>query len=251
MTARRRFRSSRGRDAIEVWTVLALVALVVVGVLVLSACSSLPPPTDVNLTATGISADFPDPADLTREETEKARIRAETERVLARECYRTLQVGGGRHFLCPGMSPGRTDRPDGIDAPAAPDAAWTPSGDLLARLKADEGPMLATVQDGHVCHGHAVQPNGDASRFAGRTMTAAECHALLIEDVHKARVRALSAIDCGTETCVELCYYRGCNQWGARYGTETRGADLVAAVRKTGTERAGRLADAMEKKEER
>lgn len=143
----------------------------------------------------------------------------------------TLNVG------TPGEAQTPPETPSSSGASPRQADGWEPSETLLAALKAAEGPPNYQVKNGHACYGHDVSENDDEDRFTGKTLTEAECHALLIEDAYKARHRALEAIQCPTDNCVQLCFWLGCNHWGSRYGTETRGQALIDAAIALGKER--------------
>ena len=81
---------------------------------------------------------------------------------------------------------------------------------LKARLRQEEGTVY-TVTRGHICTGHNLAANKDAQEYAGRTMTDAECDALLETDIRAARERAQRNVSCTTDGCVVACFWRGCN----------------------------------------
>ena len=81
-------------------------------------------------------------------------------------------------------------------------------GSLRDRLKDEEG-YVAMITDGHICHGHYVQPG---ERFP-HVVDEAFCDRLLTKDIQDAVGRAVVNLGRTDDAAVELCYWRGCNQW--------------------------------------
>ena len=83
------------------------------------------------------------------------------------------------------------------------------SGEYLrARLKFEEG-YVAMVTNGHICHGHVVQPGERIPHVVDEEF----CERLLTADIEAARGRAMVNLGRTDDAAVELCYWRGCNQW--------------------------------------
>ena len=111
-----------------------------------------------------------------------------------------------------------------------------PSSTLIReRIKREEGGFLYTVTDGHICAGHSIRANRDAHRFAGRTVTEAECEALLDEDIETAQIRAERFLGTQSDAAIISCYLKGCGDYD---GVQ----DAIDDLERTGTVRAKRLA---------
>ena len=81
-------------------------------------------------------------------------------------------------------------------------------GSLRDRLKREES-FVAMITDNHICHGHYVQPG---ERFP-HVVDEAFCDRLLDMDISDALGRAMKNLGRTDDAAIELCFWRGCNQW--------------------------------------